>query len=165
MLLEVREVSILKNKWLIIAIITLCWALLASLMAGYYWLQYDDFANRVGGVPIQVNIGIDYGNANGTLHGMRTWYNDTSGLIGMTLFKVTRSIANVTHDTSAGYGVYVNSINNVTASGFYGWVWWKWDGQNWAFVGISSDAYALADGETFMWYYESGDIWPPTPPI
>lgn len=156
--------SILKNKWLIVAVMTLCWALLASLMAGYYWLQYDDFADRVGGVPIQVNIGIDYGDANGTLHGARAWSNDTKVLTGMTLYKATKTIANITYDTSAGYGVYVESINNVSSAGLYGWVWWKWDGQSWAFVGISSGAYALADSETFMWYYESGATWPPPPP-
>jgi hypothetical protein len=163
----VRETSILKNKWLIATVAVLCWALSTSLIAGYYWLQYTDFTNRVGGVPISINMGVNYGNATGAygnaaLSHVTVWSNNTKALTGMTLFKVTGEIANVTYDTSASYGVYIESINNVAAAGAYGWVWWLWNGQGWTLGPISSGAYAVSQGETFMWYYESG--WPPPSP-
>jgi hypothetical protein len=148
----------LKNKWLIATVIVLCWALSTTFIAGYYWLQYTDFRSRVGGVPISVNIGINYGNST------TVWNNNTKELTGMTLFKVTEDVANVTFDNSAGYGVYVESINNVSAAGLYGWVWWLWSGKEWTLGPISAGAYAVSQGQTFMWYYESGQTWPPPSP-
>jgi hypothetical protein len=163
----VRETSILKNKWLIITVAVLCWALSTSLIAGYYWLQYTDFTTRVGSVPITINMGINYGNStrapeNAAVQDTTVWSNNTKALTGMTLFKVTEDIANVTYDTSNGYGVYINSINNVAAADSYGWVWWLWNGTGWTLGPISAGAYAVSQGETFMWYYESG--WPPPSP-
>jgi hypothetical protein len=159
----------LKNKWLIATVIVLCWALSTTFTAGYYWLQYTDFKNRVGGDPITVNIGIDYGNSSNanektSVSHTIIWSNNTKALTGMSLFKVTESMANVTYDNSAEYGVYIESINNVTATGDYGWVWWLWNGQGWTLGPISSSAYAVSQGQTFMWYYESGQTWPPPPP-
>ena len=136
----------------------LLWALTASFLASYYWLQYTDTINRIGGVPLYVDIGIDYGNQT------RTWHNDTKALTGMTLFKVTRNIENITYNTAVGYGAYIESINGLASNATHGWVWWKWDTfmLNWTRIDISSDAYAVADNEIFLWYYESG--WPPPPP-
>lgn len=136
----------------------LLWGLIASFLASYYWLQYNDVINRIGGVSIYVNVGIDYGNHT------RTWFNDTKALTGMTLFKVTKSTLNITYDTVAGFGVYIESINGLAWNATHGWVWWKWDTGmlNWTRIDISPDAYAVADNETFLWYYENG--WPPPPP-
>jgi len=135
-----------------------CLTLIASFSAGYYWLQYNDILSRIGGVPIYVNVGIDYGNQT------KAWYNDTKVLTGMTLFRVTKDTSNITYDAAAGFGVYVKSINGLAANASHGWVWWKWDTSilNWTRIDISADAYAVADTETFFWYYESG--WPPAPP-
>jgi len=167
----VRETSILKNKWLITTVAVLCWALSTSFIAGYYWLQYTDFMNRVGGVPISVDIGINYGNSTGAnentaVSHTTVWSNNTKALTGMTLFKVTEDTANVTFDAMAGYGVYIKSINNVSATGYYGWVWWLWNGngEGWTLGSISSGAYAVSQNQTFMWYYESGNPWPPPSP-
>jgi len=108
-------------------------------------------------VLVFVNIGIDYGNPT------PIWYNNTKALTGMALFKVTRNTFNITYDSAAGFGVYVVSINNIAYNATHGWVWWKHDVTlGWTRIDISSDAYAVADGETFLWYYESG--WPPPPP-
>jgi len=135
------------------------WGLIASFLAGYYWLQYTDTINRIGGVPVYINVGIDYGNQT------RTWHNDTKALSGMTLFKVSKSIVNINYSTAVGFGVYIESIDDLAFNTTHGWVWWKWDSTmlQWTRVDISSDAYAVADNETFLWYYESG--WPPPPPL
>jgi len=134
------------------------WGVIASFFAGYYWLQYTDVLNRIGGVPIYINVGVDY--ANNT----RIWHNTTKALSGMTLFGVTRNIASVDYSTLAGFGVYIESINGLGYNATHGWVWWKWDDNvsGWTRIDISSNAYAVADNETFLWYYESG--WPPPPP-
>jgi hypothetical protein len=151
-------VAFLKNKLIMLSMLFALWALAASFLAGYYWLQYTDFINRIGGVRIYVNVGIDFGNHT------RTWYNGTKALTGMTLFKVTKNIATITYSTATGFGVYIESINGLAWNATHGWVWWKWDTTmfNWTRVDISCDAYAVADNETFLWYYESG--WPPPSP-
>ena len=138
-----------------------CWALAASFMAGYYWLQYTDVINRVGGTAINVNIGIKTGNNSETL-----WHNNTKALIGMTLFRITKNLVNVTYNSASGFGVYITAIDNVASNSTHGWVWWKWDSSthSWTFVSISSDAYAVADGEILLWYYENAMSWPPAPP-
>ncbi|MEM2118684.1 MAG: DUF4430 domain-containing protein [Candidatus Bathyarchaeia archaeon] len=149
----------MRSRWALLSMLFACWALIASFFAAYYWLQYTDILNRIGGVPIYVNVGVDYGNQT------RTWYNDTKTLSGMTLFKVTKDVAVVNASSLAGFGAYITSINGVASNATHGWVWWKWDTfmMNWTRVDISADAYAVADGEVFLWYYESG--WPPpTPP-
>lgn len=150
--------TFLKNKWGMLSMLFLLWAVIASFFAGYYWLQYTDFIGRIGGVAIYVNVGIDYGNST------RVWSNDTKALTGMTFFRVTKNIANMTYGEAAGFGAYIESINGLASNTTHGWVWWKWDTNmlNWTRIDISSDAYAVADSETFLWYYESG--WPPPPP-
>jgi hypothetical protein len=154
----VKNVAFLKNKWGLLSMLLLMWAIIASFFAGYYWLQYTDVIDRIGGVAIYVNVGVDYGNST------RAWNNSTKALTGMTLFRVTRNIANVTYSEAAGFGVYIESINGLAWNNTHGWVWWKWDTNmlNWTRIDISSDAYAVADNEAFIWYYESG--WPPSPP-
>jgi hypothetical protein len=134
--------------------------LIASLLAGYYWFQYTDFSNRIGGIPIHINVGFDYGVQP------REMYNNVKALTGMTVFKVTRLVANVTYSTLAGFGVLVDSIDNVAYNGTHGWVWYKWNTfmLNWTRIDISSDAYAVVDGEEFLWYYETATVWPPPPP-
>lgn len=149
--------TLLKSKWAMLSLLFALWALTASFLAGYYWLQYVDILGRIGGVPIYVNIGIDYNNHT------RIWHNNTKALTGMTLFKVTENIAHITYDTAVGFGVYIKSINGLASNATHGWVWWKWDTMiNWTRIDISSDAYVVANNETFLWYYESG--WPPPPP-
>lgn len=132
------------------------WALIASFMAGYYWLQYADLYNRIGGVLIYVNVGIDYGNET------RIWHNSTKALTGATLFDVTKQVANITYYVSV-YGTEVTSINGVSKQDSYGWTYWLRNStsNSWEIVWESVDSYLIANGETFMWYYQSGFDPPP----
>jgi len=150
--------AVLKNRWAVVSMLLACWALTASFVATYYWLQYNDVQNRIGGITIYISVGADYGNST------RVWYNNTKALTGITLFKVTKDAFETIYDSVAGYGVYVKSINGVSSNTTHGWVWWRFDlgSQSWRLVEIASDSYAVADGETFLWYYETG--WPPPPP-
>jgi hypothetical protein len=132
------------------------WAIMASFVAGYYWLRYTDIENRIGGVLIYVNVGVDYGN------GTRITYNDTKTLTGATLFDVTKQVSNVTYQTAA-WGTEILSINGVTKSGSFGWTYWVWNstGRSWSIVWEGADQYRVASGETLMWYYQNGFNPPP----
>jgi hypothetical protein len=154
----VKTLAILKSKLILISMMLLLWAIVATFFAGYYWLQYQDFTGRIGGIPIEINIGVDYGNLT------RTWHNNTKALTGMTLFKATKSAFDITYNTASGFGAYITSINGMAFNATHGWVWWKLDAYtfNWTRIDIGCDAYAVADNETFLWYYESG--WPPPSP-
>jgi len=145
--------SFLKNRWAILAMLLACWALFASLLAAYYWLQYSDFVSRVGGVLIYVNVGIDYGNST------RIFYNDTKALTGETLFDVTRRVATVEFQA----GPYVTSINNVKQAGDYGWTYWVWNttSSGWSIVWENADAYLVTNRETFLWCYENSSFLTP----
>lgn len=152
--------AFLKNRWAILAMLVTCWALLASLVAGYYWLrysdQYNDIFSRIGGVPIYVTAGVDYGN------GTRAFYNNTKTLTGTSLLDVTRQVMNVTYQVSP-LGTFVTSINDVgTGQSFY-WMWWLWNGTEiqWLNKWVSASEYKVANGETFLWYYSGGMDPPP----
>lgn len=147
--------AFLKNKWIIYSMVLASWALIASFLAGYYRLQYADIENRIGGVLIYVNVGVDYGNHT------RTTYNDTKTLTGATLFDVTKQVANVTYQVGM-MGTEVLSINNVSKNGSFGWTYWIWNAtsQSWLIVWENADTYKVASEETFMWYYQN-DFNPP----
>lgn len=128
-----------------------CWALLASLVAGYYQLQYNDILTRIGGVPIYVTAGVDYGN------GTRAFYNNTKTSTGTSLLDVTRQVMNVTYQVSP-LGTFVTSINDVSMRPPFNWVWWLWNGTElqWLNEWISASKYKVANGETFLWHYSGG---------
>lgn len=135
----------------------LCWALIASLIAGYYYIQYVDIHTRIEGVLISVNLGIDYGN------GLRTWLNDTKALTGQTLFDVTKQVADVRYNVTIELGTEITSINGVSKQGGFGWTYWKWNGieRSWSIVWLAVDKYLVGNEETFMWYYQNSFNPPP----
>lgn len=132
------------------------WALIASFLAAYYWLQYTDVNNRIRGALITINLGIDYGNSS------RTWQNDTKALTGQTLFDVTKLNANVTYDVGSN-GPEVKSINGLGKQGNSGWTYWILNAtsNSWSIVWESADKYLITNEETFMWYYQSSFNPPP----
>ena len=153
--------AFLKNRWKVAALFIICWALIASLLAGYYWLQYNDIQSRIGGILIYVNVGVDYGNKT------RVFYNNTKALTGETLFGVTKRVVDVGYQASS-FGIYVTSINSKNASGPSGWTYWIWNNTArppWSAVMEGADAYKVTNEETFLWYYEAWDpVYGFTPP-
>jgi len=132
------------------------WALITSFMAAYYWLQYTDIRERVGGTLITVSLGIDYGN------GSRTWHNQTKALTGQTLFDVTKQNANVTYEVGV-LGTEVVSINGLGKQGSFGWTYWILNStsNSYAIVWENADKYLVANDETLIWYYQSSFNPPP----
>lgn len=143
--------AFLKNKWAMVAVIFASLSLVTSLLAGHYWLQYTDLLNRFGGVVIQANLGVDYGN------GTRIWSNKTKTISGATLFDMTKQSFNVTYNVGL-YGTEVTAISNVTKQGSFGWTYWVWNSTgtepSWSIVWANADTYRVADKETYLWSYQ-----------
>ena len=152
--------AFLRNKWAIVALVTLCWAIATSFTTGYYYYQYTDLTSRIGGAPIPINLGIDHGN------GTRQWFN---GTIGATLYDTMIRAGWDVESTSFGVlGLYVTSINGLAESAeeFRYWGWWTWTEYGWSHGGSSCDKYIVSADETIIWYYSYCDpeTWEMTPP-
>ena len=141
----------MKSKWTLATLLLAVWALTTSLIAGYYWLQYNDLSKQVSGLHITVNIGVDYGN------GTRAYYNGTQAFTGETVLTVTERVAAV-KTASSSLGTYVTSINGLEVQSDYGWTYWPWNstGNSWDFAPVGADVYqVIANGSTFLWYYQN----------
>ncbi len=152
--------AFLKNKWALAMLVFLCWAIIASSALGYYYYQYTDLVDRVGGVPVPVNLGVDY--ANGT----RQWFNGTKG---ESLYKCMIQAGWDVKVTSFGImGYYVSSINGVEESTAESksWSWWSLTDYGWAHGGSACDKYIASTGEIIIWYYSYVDptTWEMTSP-
>jgi hypothetical protein len=149
MLSEVKAVSILKNKWLVIAVACLCGAILGAFAAGFYYYQYEDLRSRIAPVTRYLDIGIDYGNTT------RVWHNSTEALSGETLFAITKRIAKVDVNASGG-SIEITAINGVAKKGSCGWFYWIWNtttNNSWGYVWTAVDKYIIINNGTFMWQY------------
>ncbi len=152
--------AFLRNKWALVALVILCWAIVASSAFGYYHYQYTDLVARIGGMPASINLGIDY--ANGT----RRWFN---GTIGATIYDAMIQAGWDVEATSFGVmGLYVTAVNGVeeSAEEFKYWGWWTWTEYGWAHGGSACDKYIVSAGESIVWYYSYCDptTWEMTPP-
>lgn len=151
-----KALTFLRNRWILFSILLGCCTLISSFEAAYYWLQYTDLRTRIGGVLIDVNLGVDSGN------GSRIWENNTRALTGQTLFDITKQTTNVTYQTGM-YGTEILSINGIGKQGAYGWTYWIWNGtdRSWSIVWENVDKHLVTNEETYMWYYESSFNHPP----
>jgi hypothetical protein len=143
--------SVRKRTFVFVVLALLVWSVVATSFAGYYYSTYSDLLGKTYKSIIHVNIGINYGN--GTVE----WFNGTEARAGDTLSNVTMRIANYTVDPS---GAFVNSINGVSYSGSYYWIWWMWTTWGWFDGKVGADRYAVGDGEILCWYYEDTLISP-----
>jgi len=147
------------RMFLFVALGLLVWGLLASLTAGYYYYSYNDLVNKVQKPNVRINLGINYGNGTPT-----KWFNQTGVKTGSTLLNATMLVAKVEYTIWPGSGAFVNSINNVTNSGSYYWLWWMHTSFGWSQGQVASDRYIVGENETYYWYYEDTSIWPPPSP-
>jgi len=137
----------------------LVWGLLASLTAGYYYYSYNDLVNKIKKPVVHINLGINYGHSTPT-----KWFNETRVKAGDTLLNATMLVANVKYTVWPGSGAFVDSIDNVTNSGSYYWLWWMLTSYGWSQGQVASDRYIVGDNETYNWYYEDTSAWPPPSP-
>lgn len=145
--------TFLQNKWFLIALVMLCWAISTSFMAGYYYFQYNDLSAKVKGVIISANLGINYGNGSAAV-----WFNGTKINAGATLLDLTNLVAVV------NYTGMMNAINGVPNSYPKWWMWWSWSNFGWSFGYVACDKYVVGENETLLWYHQDVSTYPPLPP-
>jgi hypothetical protein len=148
----------LKNKWLTATIVVLCWALLTSFAAGYYYLQYSDLSSKLKGQVFLSNLGIDYGNGSGI-----QWFNGTRINAGSTLFDLTKLVASVNYSESLG-STFVTGINSVSNLAGKDWFWWSYSSFGWSFGTFASNKYVVGNNETLLWDYQDSSVFPPPSP-
>jgi uncharacterized membrane protein YeaQ/YmgE (transglycosylase-associated protein family) len=152
-----------KRTFTYIALALLVWAISGTVVAGYYFTQYNIYQNEYGNLAsemesiLMVNILVSYGN------GTKIWHNNTALPVGSTAFKAILAIADVEY-TESEFGVFVTSINGVVGNSTHFWLYWGWDAENseWIFPDVGSSQYILHRGDTIAWTYESE--YPPSPP-
>jgi len=158
----------------------LVWAMLGSLVAAYYSVQYDTYKNEYNSLVDQLNT--RFGNVSAMLEGISptidiflsygngtiVWQNNTTPALGSTAFTVLYLITDNVNYTDFGgeLGILVTSINGVANNNTHGWFYWLWNSQNpeWILPEKSSAKYILHDGDTIAYTYASYKEWPPPPP-
>ena len=148
----------LVDKYVLLVLVVLCWASSASLMAGYYYLQYNDLSSKVKKQTITADLGIDYGNGS-TIH----WFNGTEIDAGSTLFDLTKLVASV-NCTESLTGVSLNAINDVSNSYPEWWMWWSHSSSGWVLGPVGCDKYVVGDNETVLWILQDISTYPPSSP-
>jgi len=146
----------------------LAWAILSTVVAGYYFLQYNiyqreynNLANEFNSISIKVNILLSYGN------GTKNWFNNTVLPVGSTAFNATFSIADVEYEDYGGeLGILVTSINGVDNNSTHGWFYWYWNSESseWVLPNYSCAKHILHKGDIIAFAYASYIEWPPSPP-
>lgn len=153
--------TFLKNKWFLISLVLLCWAISTSFMTGYYCFQYNDLLAKIKKVIISANLGIDYGNGSEVV-----WFNGTKINAGATLLDFTKLVIgeHSVNYTASPLGASIRAINNVSNSYPKWWMWWRWSSFGWSFGYTACDRYVIGENETLLWYYQDVSTYPPSPP-
>ena len=152
-----------KRTFTYVALTLLVWAISGTIVAGYYFAQYNTYRNEYENLTSEMesillaNILVSYGN------GTKIWYNNTAFPLGSTAFKAILAIADVKY-TDSELGIFVTSINGVVGNTTHFWLYWGWDAENseWILPEYSAAQYILHRGDTIAWTYES-EYPPPTP--
>ena len=141
------EKTFFMNKWILVALVMLCWALATSFMAGYYYYQFADLSSKVKGTIITANLGINYGNGSAI-----RWFNETKINAGSTLLDLTKLVVPV--NSTGSLGAFINAIDDVPNSDGKYWLWWSYSSFGWTFGSVGSDRYVVGENETVVWYRE-----------
>jgi hypothetical protein len=150
--------TFLENKWVVIALVALCWAISTSSMTGYYYFQYSDLSAKIRGIIVSANLGINYGNGS-TI----AWYNGTKINAGATLLDLTKLAVSVNY-TESSSGASINAVGGVANSYPKWWMWWSWSSFGWVFGSVACNRYVVGENETLLWYYQDISVYPPPPP-
>lgn len=146
----------------------LVWAILGTIAAGYYFVQYDSYRKEYSNlvdqlrISLEVNILLNYGN------GTKVWHNNTVLPLGSTSFTAIYHLADtINYTDNEEFGILVTSINGVANNSTHGWLYWQWDPQDsmWMLPEYSSGKHILHNGEVIAFAlvdYMEG--WPPPPP-
>ena len=164
---ETLKLVKLRGAW-VLASVFLAWAVVATSIASYYFVQYtnyyglyEDVLGKLGEVSITVGVAIDYGN------GTRVWCNGTVLPIGATLFNATLKVSKYEYKLYDGkaFTTAINDVKQKPDEKMY-WTWWYWNEaeRKWILGPVACNDYMLRDGHVVIWYYSKVEAWPPTPP-
>jgi len=103
----VSELAFLKSKSTLVALVILCWAIVASSALGYYYYKYFDLSQRLEAVPVHVTVSIDYGNDT------ITTFENVYLFRNATALDALRAIANVTTEPFTGMGLLVVGVDGL----------------------------------------------------
>ncbi len=150
----------MSRAWKALSIIFLVWAIVASSLAAYYYMQYKAYESLVAGKVKVVNIGINFGN------GTVVWYNNTVVPVSATAFDALRAVADVNYTVSPGFGVFITCIDGVCGNSSCGWVYFVVKDGKPELPSIAADKYVVPDGATvyFKYYNWVKEGWPPKYP-
>ena len=178
-----------KRTFTYVALALLVWAISGTVVAGYYFIQYntyqneykslanefntlsgalDGFSSNLGditevleSISLKVNILLSYGN------GTKIWRNNTALPLASTAFTAILAIADIKYTDYGGeLGILVTSINGVANNSTHGWLYWRWDAEKseWTLPEYSCAKYILHRGDTIAFTYLNYITWPPPSP-
>lgn len=145
-----------KRSLIILCLGWLASLALASLAAGYYYMEFqnlNELFEKYESVIMRVNICIYYEELNETI----VWYNDTIVPLGCSLLQATETVAIVNSTYSpAQQASFVDAINGVWNHGAFFWMWQRWNDvqEMWEYGNVGADRYRLTDNEIVRWRYE-----------
>ncbi len=150
--------TFLENKWILVALVVLCWASSTTLFAGYYYFQYIDLSAKVRTRIVYANLGVDYGNGSEPF-----WFNETRINAGSTLLDLT-TIHVPVNFTEGLTGASINAIDEVQNAYPKFWMWWSWSDYGWTLGQVAFDRYVVGENETILWFFQDISLYPPPPP-
>jgi hypothetical protein len=130
------------------------WAILATGMAGYYYLRFEDTLKAFQEIEssiINVDLLIDYGNET------TTWYNGTELIVGSTAFDaLLAGTFNVQYEIYS-FGKLITSINGKEGGENSGWLWYYWDAEEsaWDYSLDAIDQYILHPDDILKFEFTS----------
>jgi hypothetical protein len=142
----VSELAFLKSKSTLVALVILCWAIVASSALGYYYYKYFDLSQRLEAVPVHVTVSIDYGNDTVTTFENVYLFRNATALDAL------RAIANVTTEPFTGMGLLVVGVDgllNDWMGAGKGWQYWL----NGEYGLEAADKQILINGDSVDWKY------------
>jgi hypothetical protein len=138
--------NFLHNRWLLAALLALCWATAATFSTAYYSYKYNDLIKRLESVPVHVEVSRDYGN--GTVVSIEDVYLFRNA----TALDSLRAVANVTTEYFVGTGLLIIGVDGIfndwIGSG-EGWQYWL----NGEYALEAADKQILISGDVVDWKY------------
>ena len=132
------------------------WAILATGMAGYYYLRFEDVMSAFQEIEssiIEVDFVIDYGN------GTETWHNNTALIAGATAFDALLAVATDVQYESSSWGVFITSINGraplVGENKFWELSFWNTTMSDWILSSVAADYCILSPDDSIKFEFTS----------
>jgi hypothetical protein len=132
-----------SRVWILALIVLLCWSVIATISAVYFYQQYTS----IGASMIQVSVTIDYGNGTSITHEkVRLFYNTTALDALMAVAKVS---ATYWPSFDATFVDAINGVANNPDDMNY-WMYYV----NGEHAAVGADKYLLHNGDHVEWKYE-----------